>query len=141
MRLESIAHLGWRSIAAAVILFVPSLSQAQTTYTWNQPATGGSWQTAANWMPTSGAPVAITDIALFGNVATGANAVSLTGSVSIGELRFDGVTSGSATAAYAVGAAAQAITLNNGAAGITVWAQRPPPRPWRRASRPARASP
>ena len=93
-------------------------------------------------MPTSGAPVAITDIALFGNVATGANSVSLTGSVSIGELRFDGVTGGSATAAYTVGAAAQTITVNNGAAGITVVGAPPsPPRPLQRASRPDRASP
>lgn len=115
-----VCNFGWRVIAPALILFVPAAASAQTTYTWNQPVSGGSWQTAANWMPSDAAPGTITDIALFGNAATGANSVTLTGNVSIGELRFDGVTSGSASAAYTIGTNAQTITVNNGAAGITV---------------------
>ena len=118
MRLVS--NFSWRVIAPALILLAPAAASAQTTYRWNQSTSGGSWQTASNWMPSDAAPGTVTDIALFGNAATGANSVTLTGNVSIGELRFDGVTSGSATAAYTIGTNAQTITVNNGAAGITV---------------------
>ena len=92
----------------------PRGGAAQTTYTWNQPTSGGVWQTATNWLPTSGPPGVASDIAIFGNVATSANAVTLSGDVTIGELRFADVTSNSLTAAYTIGSSSQTITLNNG---------------------------
>ena len=95
-------------------LLAPAAARAQTTYTWNQPTSGGVWQTATNWLPTSGPPGVATDIAIFGNVATSANAVTLSGDVTIGELRFADVTSNSLTAAYTIGSSSQTITLNNG---------------------------
>src|SRR5689334_5047907 len=101
-------------IAIIVIIVAPAAARAQTTYTWNLPTSGGSWQTAGNWLPNSGTPSLAQDIAIFGGVATGANSVSLTGSVTIGELHFTDVNTGSTTAAYSIGAAAQTITLNNG---------------------------
>ena len=115
--MRMVSTFGWGAIALAAILLVPAAASGQITYTWNQPTSGGNWQTAANWLPNSGAPTAITDIAVFGNVATGANTVTLSGSVSIGELRFDGVTAARSTAAYTIGATAQTITVNNGAGG------------------------
>jgi fibronectin-binding autotransporter adhesin len=101
-------------MALAALLFVPTWARAQTSYTWNQPTSGGVWQTATNWLPTSGPPGVATDIAIFGNIATGANSVTLTSNVTIGELRFADVTNSTLAAAYTIGSTSQTITLNNG---------------------------
>lgn len=101
-------------LTLATLLLAPAAARAQTTYTWNQPTTGGVWQTPANWLPTSGPPGVATDIAIFGNVATGANSVTLSTNVTIGELRFADVTANSLTAAYTIGSSSQTITLSNG---------------------------
>lgn len=102
----------WLAATLAAIA-VPAAAKAQT-YTWNQPASGNSWQTAANWLPGGGPPNANSAVAIFGNVATGANSVTLSAGVTVGELRFEDVNAGTATAAYTIGAAAQTITFNNG---------------------------
>ena len=63
-------RLAPRWIVAALILLAPNAALGQTNYTWNQPASGQSWQTAANWLPSSGTPSAAGDVAIFGNAAT-----------------------------------------------------------------------
>ena len=57
-------------------------------------------------------------LAVFGNAATGANAVTLSSAMTIGELRFDDVTTKSMTAAYTIGSSSQTITFSNGGAPL-----------------------
>jgi fibronectin-binding autotransporter adhesin len=60
-------------LAASQALAAGTLAEA-TTYTWNGPAAGGSWQTAANWSPATGYPSLVADSAIINNSA-GTNSV------------------------------------------------------------------
>ncbi|HSQ54330.1 MAG TPA: autotransporter-associated beta strand repeat-containing protein [Gemmata sp.] len=97
---------------AAVVLCVASPASVNAqSFTWNQATSGGNWQTAGNWLP-SGTPNGVSNVAIFGNVATGANTVNLTAGVTLGELRFEDVNARSMTAAYTI-ASGQTITFDN----------------------------
>ena len=98
-------------LAAVVAVAFGSAAGRAQTFTWNQPTTGGDWQTSANWAPTT-APNAMSAVAVFGNVATGAHTVNLSAGVTLGELRFEDVNAHSTTAAYTI-AAGQTITFDN----------------------------
>lgn len=64
-----------------------SPSRAQTTFTWTG-ASNGTWGTASNWNPSTGAPpgTATNDIASFGTSAT--TNISLGSATTIGNLKF-----------------------------------------------------
>src|SRR5438067_10052468 len=103
----------WAWLAALLVgLLAPAAAHAQT-YTWNQATSGGMWQTASNWSP-NGPPNAAANVAVFGNMITGSNTVNLSAGVTVGELRFQDVTTGSLSAKYTIGSSSQTITFNNG---------------------------
>src|SRR5919201_1647372 len=101
-------------VALAVALAAPTPARAQM-YTWNLPTSGGDWMTGSNWLP-SGPPNATSTVAVFGNVLTGSNTVTVSAGATIGELRFTDVNTRSTTTAYTIGSSGQTLTFNNGTA-------------------------
>jgi autotransporter-associated beta strand protein len=117
MRPDWVGRLRYRAVVVLVVvaaLATPNPASAQT-YTWNQPASGNDWLSASNWLG-GGPPNAASNIAIFGNISTGANTVNMSANVTVGELRFDNVNSLSLTPAYTIGSSSQTITFDNGAA-------------------------
>lgn len=98
--------------ASAIALVMPDRVHAQT-FTWNQATSGGSWQSATNWLP-NGTPNGIANVAIFSNISIGANTVNLSAGVTLGELRFQDVDASSMSAADTI-ASGQTITFNNNA--------------------------
>jgi autotransporter-associated beta strand protein len=103
------------ALTFAVGLLVPGPARAQT-YTWNQATSGGDWLSASNWLG-GGPPNAAGTVAVFGDVATGANTIAIgtPGTVTVGELRFADVNNLTSAAAYTIATSSQTITFNNGA--------------------------
>ena len=105
------ARPGCLLVLALSALLAPAGPAAAQTYTWNR-TTGGEWLDTASWSPAGSFPNAVGAVASFGNVITNPATVTLSGSVTVGEINFTGLTG---TKAYTIGASGNTITLNNGA--------------------------
>ncbi|HEY1376102.1 MAG TPA: autotransporter-associated beta strand repeat-containing protein, partial [Gemmataceae bacterium] len=97
------------ALTLCAILAAALPAAAQTNYTWTAAGGAGTWNTAANWTPSTNFPLVSGDAALF-DFQTGAGAVTLSGAVTVGGITFNNL---SATPAQSFTVSGSTISFAN----------------------------
>src|SRR5215207_1042302 len=104
------------SLTIALLIAAACPAPAQTSYTWTAAGGAGSWNTAANWTPSTSFPLVSGDSALF-DFLSGAGAVTLSGPVTVGGVTFNNL---SATPAQSFTVSGSTISFANQGAGYGI---------------------